>query len=141
VARHPKLRVPWKSSFAKASEDNLRCFAAQVGGCTRARTSDPLIKSQLLYQLSYAPTVPGRARNITTGDRPVHRGHPPFWGPISGTQISPFRIRESRCTRTERISPNPIITAIIEVPPNEISGSGTPTTGISPITIAVLMKT
>jgi hypothetical protein len=27
------------------------------GGCTRTRTVDPLIKSQLLYQLSYAPTV------------------------------------------------------------------------------------
>jgi hypothetical protein len=27
------------------------------GGRTRARTLDPLIKSQLLYQLSYAPIV------------------------------------------------------------------------------------
>src|SRR5690606_35598326 len=26
------------------------------GGCTRARTLDPLIKSQLLYQLSYTPS-------------------------------------------------------------------------------------
>ncbi len=26
------------------------------GGRTRTRTLDPLIKSQLLYQLSYAPT-------------------------------------------------------------------------------------
>jgi hypothetical protein len=26
-----------------------------LGGRTRARTWDPLIKSQLLYQLSYAP--------------------------------------------------------------------------------------
>jgi hypothetical protein len=25
------------------------------GGCSRIRTYDPLIKSQLLYQLSYAP--------------------------------------------------------------------------------------
>ena len=25
------------------------------GGCTRTRTLDPLIKSQLLYHLSYAP--------------------------------------------------------------------------------------
>ena len=29
-----------------------------VGGRTRARTWDPLIKSQLLYQLSYAPNSP-----------------------------------------------------------------------------------
>ena len=28
------------------------------GGRTRTRTLDPLIKSQLLYQLSYAPAVP-----------------------------------------------------------------------------------
>ena len=27
------------------------------GGRSRIRTYDPLIKSQLLYQLSYAPTV------------------------------------------------------------------------------------
>jgi hypothetical protein len=27
----------------------------RIGGCTRTRTLDPLIKSQLLYQLSYAP--------------------------------------------------------------------------------------
>src|SRR3974390_1058294 len=29
-----------------------------IGGRTRARTWDPLIKSQLLYQLSYAPVLP-----------------------------------------------------------------------------------
>src|SRR5258708_7137179 len=29
-----------------------------IGGRTRARTWDPLIKSQLLYQLSYAPGLP-----------------------------------------------------------------------------------
>ena len=29
-----------------------------LGGRTRARTWDPLIKSQLLYQLSYAPGLP-----------------------------------------------------------------------------------
>src|SRR3974390_18246 len=29
-----------------------------IGGRTRARTWDPLIKSQLLYQLSYAPVFP-----------------------------------------------------------------------------------
>jgi hypothetical protein len=28
-----------------------------TGGRTRTRTLDPLIKSQLLYQLSYAPSV------------------------------------------------------------------------------------
>jgi hypothetical protein len=33
-------------------------FAGEYGGRTRARTWDPLIKSQLLYQLSYAPGLP-----------------------------------------------------------------------------------
>ena len=27
----------------------------KIGGCARIRTLDPLIKSQLLYQLSYTP--------------------------------------------------------------------------------------
>ena len=36
-----------------------------IGGCTRTRTLDPLIKSQLLYQLSYAPTERRRARART----------------------------------------------------------------------------
>jgi len=31
---------------------------ATYGGRNRARTCDPLIKSQLLYQLSYAPGLP-----------------------------------------------------------------------------------
>jgi hypothetical protein len=30
-------------------------FRVLTGGRTRTRTLDPLIKSQLLYQLSYAP--------------------------------------------------------------------------------------
>jgi hypothetical protein len=32
-----------------------------IGGRTRTRTLDPLIKSQLLYQLSYAPQPRGQA--------------------------------------------------------------------------------
>jgi hypothetical protein len=28
-----------------------------LGGCSRIRTCDPLIKSQLLYQLSYTPKL------------------------------------------------------------------------------------
>jgi hypothetical protein len=30
-------------------------FEGMLGGCARIRTLDPLIKSQLLYQLSYTP--------------------------------------------------------------------------------------
>lgn len=35
----------------------IRDFKGGFGGRTRARTWDPLIKSQLLYQLSYAPAA------------------------------------------------------------------------------------
>ena len=37
-------------------------FRREDGGCTRIRTLDPLIKSQLLYQLSYAPGGRGKPR-------------------------------------------------------------------------------
>src|SRR5262249_38749939 len=33
-----------------------------IGGCSRTRTCDPLIKSQLLYQLSYTPILRDRSR-------------------------------------------------------------------------------
>jgi hypothetical protein len=35
-------------------------LSEKLGGRTRARTWDPLIKSQLLYQLSYAPETRAR---------------------------------------------------------------------------------
>ena len=34
---------------------HLRMDLEDLGGCARTRTVDPLIKSQLLYHLSYAP--------------------------------------------------------------------------------------
>jgi hypothetical protein len=37
-------------------------LSGKSGGRTRTRTWDPLIKSQLLYQLSYAPPGPGERR-------------------------------------------------------------------------------
>ena len=46
----------------------------KAGGCTRTRTLDPLIKSQLLYQLSYAPAQ--EARSITKRRRLVERAAP-----------------------------------------------------------------
>jgi hypothetical protein len=39
-------------------------FNALIGGRTRTRTLDPLIKSQLLYQLSYAPQPRGQATTM-----------------------------------------------------------------------------
>ena len=38
-------------------------------GRTRARTWDPLIKSQLLYQLSYAPARVRGGRDIAAASR------------------------------------------------------------------------
>ena len=39
-----------------------------IGGCVGTRTLDPLIKSQLLYHLSYAPDPGGSLAKLT---RPV----------------------------------------------------------------------
>ena len=36
---------------------HVRAAEARGGGCSRTRTYGPLIKSQLLYQLSYAPVA------------------------------------------------------------------------------------
>ncbi len=43
------------SLFEPEAEEEGECFQALFGGRSRIRTYDPLIKSQLLYQLSYAP--------------------------------------------------------------------------------------
>ena len=40
----------------------------EFGGRTWARTKDPLIKSQLLYQLSYASVLGGRISRIAGSD-------------------------------------------------------------------------
>ena len=49
-----------------------------IGGRTRTRTWDPLIKSQLLYQLSYAPD-----RSLSSGTRRIGIGYR-----VSGTTKS-----------------------------------------------------
>jgi hypothetical protein len=46
-------RLIW-TTLAKSPALRGSCICRD-GGRTRARTWDPLIKSQLLYQLSYAP--------------------------------------------------------------------------------------
>src|SRR2546421_34745 len=46
------------------------------GACTRIRTRDQLIKSQLLYQLSYAGAPVILFAETSTACRPSH-GHPP----------------------------------------------------------------
>ena len=50
--------VPKSDFAAPCCLRNLRLVFGFVGGRTRTRTWDPLIKSQLLYQLSYAPGMP-----------------------------------------------------------------------------------
>ena len=49
-------------------------FFAFCGGRTRTRTLDPLIKSQLLYQLSYAPAPAAAARRRRA--RVLYQGAP-----------------------------------------------------------------
>src|SRR5262249_39249033 len=48
--------LPWRFLSGAVQRQTLD----SIGGRTRTRTWDPLIKSQLLYQLSYAPEVPPR---------------------------------------------------------------------------------
>ena len=56
MACQPKLRQAVSSPpCAKASEDNLRCCAAQVGGASRDRTGDLKLAKLALSQLSYGP--------------------------------------------------------------------------------------
>jgi hypothetical protein len=43
------------------------------GGRTRTRTLDPLIKSQLLYQLSYAPEAALRSQERGRSRKSCHR--------------------------------------------------------------------
>ena len=50
--------------IAEAAASRSRPGCEINGGRTRARTLDPLIKSQLLYQLSYAPIEPAAARKL-----------------------------------------------------------------------------
>ena len=48
----------------------------RLGGCARTRTVDPLIKSQLLYHLSYAPWAePGHSPRIPFLSSPNLSGH------------------------------------------------------------------
>src|SRR5262245_43543091 len=67
------LNVPASAFSQNGEASDSKGFVD--GGRTRARTWDPLIKSQLLYQLSYAP-------GKTSGKGPRRRGavakrHPP----------------------------------------------------------------
>ena len=48
------------------------------GGRTWARTKDPLIKSQLLYQLSYASALPFSAKGLVCP--PIRLGSTPYSG-------------------------------------------------------------
>src|SRR6266853_3647765 len=74
--RSPSTFRAWKGSghsfiCAKAETKEAprrgASFVSSHGGRTRARTWDPLIKSQLLYQLSYAPHWPEAARLYQAG--------------------------------------------------------------------------
>jgi hypothetical protein len=57
--------------------------AENIGGCSRIRTCDPLIKSQLLYQLSYTPQL---ANSMSRQREPI-----PF------VQFSGGTIRDCTC--------------------------------------------
>ena len=66
-----------------------------IGGRTRIRTLDPLIKSQLLYQLSYAPADRGKSRH----------DHGAFHSAQGGFVQPPRGLRWSWCGSDRTISP------------------------------------
>src|SRR4051794_38574123 len=77
---------------ARAGQGSLKLLNSLPcdGGRTRARTLDPLIKSQLLYQLSYAPITlndagtPDRGRACTKARRGCPAAISPGLGPPLG---------------------------------------------------------
>ena len=86
-----------------------RSFRFFDGGRTRARTLDPLIKSQLLYQLSYAPIeiaglAPREARHVAKApgcpviSEPISRG-----AAQTGSRISSWPCRPA-CSCRSRAS-------------------------------------
>ena len=109
----------------------------KYGERSRARTYDPLIKSQLLYQLSYAPGGRANAPTRPLCPAPTFSPHPSI--PNLQSRVTPSSA--SRWIWADSSSPKPSIVVSIADPPWEISGSGTPPTGMAPVTIATLTKT
>ena len=118
----------------------------RFGGRTWARTKDPLIKSQLLYQLSYASMTgmskaPWKSATASGGRALANRGGDanPFLPPgaLRRYQRTTFWF----CRSIDIRIPMQISTVICADPPKLISGKGTPTTGARPITIAMLIDT
>ena len=77
-------------------------FSYFDGGRTRARTLDPLIKSQLLYQLSYAPIAPrdmppGRPRPVAKARRAGKRKRAIRFPPARGPLAASGRLSSSPC--------------------------------------------
>src|SRR5204863_846976 len=67
----------------------------KLGGRTRARTWDPLIKSQLLYQLSYAPGT-GSEKPSRGGSFSKATPHCPAKGPKFSRPLRSCRTAKSR---------------------------------------------
>ena len=79
----------------------------------------------------------------TGAEDALHNARPGFVQPLSALPRDHSRmgpISASRCTKADSSSPKPTITVSIAEPPWLISGSGTPPTGIEPVTIATLTK-
>ena len=108
-----------------------------VGGRPGGRTPDLLIKSQLLYQLSYASIPAAEAvSRFALGGAPV-AGDLRIANPFFAYQPVFRRLSRSIDIRMPRHSS----TVICADPPKLTSGSGMPTTGASPITIIRLIAT
>ncbi len=101
----------------------MRWISDMIGGRSRARTYEPLIKSQLLYHLSYAPD---RTRLMNLGARGKCAPLNTALRALSSRrercayQRSPSssrRMRKERLTWALSTKPKPTIMVRIEVPP------------------------
>ena len=114
-------------------------MAKEYGGRTWARTKDPLIKSQLLYQLSYASVRVIAAARFVRSAR--YSDCSALGKGVDGPRIQPNASGRRLQRATAMIVPRQIMLVIIDEPPWLMNGSGMPTTGASPITIIRLIAT
>ena len=109
AARRPPGHLPRAYSEPKTSGEPRQPLE-NIGGRSRTRTYGPLIKSQLLYQLSYAP-APRRAQRLRRGgpysnvacpcEPPSRPAHPIRHDPLARRKTPRFGGRKGRyhCSR------------------------------------------
>ena len=116
--RRPTIKNVARDPFCSrpSSREAIGKKGFLLGGRTRARTWDPLIKSQLLYQLSYAPGAWDRkafasGRRLAKPPPDVQQGSPSFPASVGRLKTRKSR-RNPAASLTRRRSPErPVLRA------------------------------